>query len=492
MEAFDIFQDIATRTNGNVYIGVVGPVRTGKSTFVKKFMDLLVLPNIEDEAERQRTVDELPQSGAGRTVMTTEPKFVPDEGVAITVGDNLTLRVRLVDSVGFPVPGAVGYTEDDAPRMVRTPWFDYDIPFDEAAEIGTRKIITDHSTLGIVVTTDGSFGELGRDAYVEAERQTVEEIQNLGKPFLVLLNSARPDAPETQALAEQLSAEYGATVLPANIQHLTRAGLHRILEQALFEFPVKEVDVHLPQWVEELPSDHWLRRSLDHAVATALQSIRRVRDVKPALESLKASEHVADAGVERADLGTGVVDAFLDTRDEVYVQVLNEIAGFDTTRADVMIRMMRQMAEAKQEYERLRDALADVRERGYGVVVPSLQDMTFEEPEMVRKGNQFGVRLKASAPSLHILRADVSAEYTPILGTERQSADLVRYLTEKFEDDPRKIWESEIFGKSLHELLRETITGKLDRMPENTQKKLQETIARIVNEGSGGLICIIL
>lgn len=492
MEEFDVVQDIAARTGGNVYIGVVGPVRTGKSTFVKKFMDLLVLPNIADPAERERTVDELPQSGAGRTVMTTEPKFVPDDGVAITVGENLHLRVRLVDSVGFPVPGALGYEEDEGPRMVTTPWFEYDVPFEEAAEVGTRKIITDHSTIGLVVTTDGSFGELPRDAYVAAERRTIDEIRHLGKPFLVLLNSARPEAPETAALAESMQAEYGVTVLAVNVQYLTRRGLDRILEEVLKEFPVREVQVELPEWVEALPEDHWLVRELRALVGETLAAIRRMRDVDPALAHLREREVVGEARLLSADMGTGSLVAALGVPDMVYERVLSEIAGFDVTRRDQMIRGLAQMAGAKREYDRVRSAFVEARERGYGIVVPDAGDMAFAEPELLRRGHQFGVRLRAEAPSFHILRATVTAEYAPILGSERQSADLVRYLTEKFQDDPRKIWSSEIFGKSLHELLRETIAAKLERMPENVRKKLQETVERIVDEGTGGLICILL
>ncbi|MBT9258566.1 MAG: stage IV sporulation protein A [Clostridiales bacterium] len=420
MEAYDIFRDMAERTGGNIYIGVVGPVRTGKSTFVKKFMDLLILPHIQDEAERQRTIDELPQSGAGRTVMTTEPKFVPDNGVAIAL-NGLNLRVRLVDSVGFPVMGAVGYQEGDQPRMVTTPWFDHDIPFEEAAEVGTQKIIADHSTVGVVVTADGSFGELPREAYQPAEERAIQELKKLGKPFLVLLNSQKADAEETQSMAARLAHEYGVTVLPVNLPHITRSGLQRILEELLYEFPIKELEVRVPLWVEVLEISHWLRQSLQEAVGSAFQGLEKVRDIYRAMGELRQHEYVQDVRLESADMGTGVLQVVVEVPEEVYQEVLRELAGFDVTRPELLLKALKEYREAKGFYDRFQTALREVEETGYGVVPPLLSDMEFEEPQLLRKGHQFGVRLAAKAPAYHILKTEVTADYSPILGTESQS-----------------------------------------------------------------------
>jgi stage IV sporulation protein A len=492
MEGYDIFADIAQRTGGEIYVGVVGPVRTGKSTLIKRFMELLVLPNITDPYDRERTMDELPQSGAGRTVMTTEPKFIPDEGVAITIGGNLNLRVRFVDCVGFPVPGALGYREDSGPRMVVTPWFDYEIPFEEAAEVGTRKVIADHAVLGLVVTADGSFGELARDSFVAAEEKAVAALQEIGKPFVVVLNSARPDAPDTDQLVAAMREKYGVPVVPANCAQLDEAGIERIMEEVLYEFPVREVNIQQPGWVLELPADHWLRRRFEQAAAETLEGVRRLRDVQPALHRLAGYDVVERVDLLRMDMGSGVADIALSAREEVFQQVLQEITGVDVSEKANMVRLLRELVAAKQDYDRVADALREVRQVGYAMVAPDLADMTFEDPELVRRGSQFGVRLRARAPSLHLFRADVEAEYTPILGTERQSEDLVRYLMEKFEDDPQKIWDSQIFGRTLNDVLREGIRQKLQHVPESAQQKLAETLQRIINEGSGGLICILL
>ncbi len=492
MEGYDIFADIAQRTGGEIYVGVVGPVRSGKSTLIKRFMELLVLPNIPDAYDRERAVDELPQSGAGRTVMTTEPKFIPDEGVGITIGDGLSLRVRFVDCVGFPVPGALGYTEEAGPRMVRTPWFDYEIPFEEAAEVGTRKVITDHAVLGLVVTTDGSFGDLARDSFVESEQRAVAELRELGKPFAVVLNTARPDSPDTETLVERLRGEYGVPVVPVNCSQLDEAGIEGIMEEVLYEFPVREVNIQQPAWVLELPADHWLRRRFDEAAAETLEGVRRLRDVQPALHRLAGFDVVERVDLLAMDMGSGVAEIALGAREDIFQQILEEVTGVDVAEKADLLRLLRELVVAKSEYDRVGDALREVHQVGYAMVAPDLADMSFEDPELVRRGNQFGVRLKAKAPSLHIIRADIEAEYTPILGTERQSEDLVHYLMEKFEDDPQKIWESQIFGRSLHDVLRQGIRQKLGNMPESAQQKLQETLQRIVNEGSGGLICIIL
>lgn len=492
MEGFDIYKDIAERTGGDIYIGVVGPVRSGKSTLVKKFLELLVIPNITNPYDRQRAIDEMPQSGAGRTVMTTEPKFIPAEGVEIQLSDGVRCRVRLVDSVGFPVEGALGYTEEYGPRMVTTPWFAYDIPFEEAAEVGTRKVIADHSTIGLVVTADGSFGEIPRDNYVAAEKKAIDEIRGLGKPFLVILNTARPHDPATRALATQMEQEYGVTVIPTNLVRLDLEGVTAILEQILYEFPVTEADISMPGWISELSNDHRLRRQFEEAISNARESMKKVRDVQPAVKLLAGLDITERAVISHLDLGTGRVKVDVEAREDLFYEALKDITGVDVHDKRALIRLMRELVYAKGEYERMGAAWQAAQETGYGIVFPRLADMDFQEPEMVKKGNQFGVRLRAKAPSFHIIKTEVEAEYTPILGTDRQAEDLVNYLLEKFEDDPRKIWESNIFGKSLNELLRDGVRGKLDRMPESAQKKFQETLQRVVNEGGGGIICIII
>ncbi|MCL6580534.1 MAG: stage IV sporulation protein A [Firmicutes bacterium] len=492
MERFDIFRDIAERTGGDIYIGVVGPVRTGKSTFIRKFMELLVLPNISDHNERQRTIDELPQGGVGRTIMTTEPKFVPDEGVRITIRENISLRARMVDCVGYTVPGALGYEDEKGQRLVNTPWFEEEIPFQEAAEIGTRKVIAEHSTIGVVVTTDGSFTEIPREDFVAAEERVVRELQDIGKPFVVLLNSCHPETKDTLGLAERLEARYDVPVIPVDVTAMDEDDVQTIMEQVLYEFPVREVVVNLPRWVEELEPNHWLRRRFKESVADTVRDIRRLRDVEGAVTSLGGQDFVDRAVLQAMDMGTGVATVEMQAKEELFWKVLEEMTGMAIEGRHDLIRRMRELVQAKADYDYVREALEDVRTVGYGMVAPRVSDMTFEDPELIRQGGRYGVRLRASAPSLHFIRADVETEVTPIVGTERQCEELVKYLLEKFEDDPRKIWESDIFGKSLQDLVREGIENKLFRMPENAQAKIQETLTRIINEGSGGLICILI
>jgi len=492
VEKFDIFKDIAERTGGDIYIGVVGPVRTGKSTFIRKFMEMLVLPNIADPNERDRTVDELPQGGMGRTIMTTEPKFIPDEGVRISIKEGLALRVRIVDCVGYTVPGATGYEDEHGPRMVNTPWFEDGIPFQEAAEIGTRKVIAEHSTIGIVVTTDGSFTDIQREDYVDAEERVVRELKEIGKPFVVVLNSCHADTKDTLGLAERLEAKYDVPVVPVDVSALDENHVYGIMEQVLYEFPVREVVVNLPRWVEELDAGHWLRTEFEDGVAETVRDIRRLRDVEGAVTALGTYEFVEKAVLENMDMGTGVASVQLQAGEELYWKVIEEITGSAIAGKHDLMRQVKDLVHAREEYRIVREALEDVRTVGYGMVAPRLAETTFEDPELIRQGGRYGVRLRASAPSLHFIRADVETEVTPIIGTERQCEELVKYLLEKFEDDPKKIWESDIFGKSLQELVTEGIESKLFRMPENAQVKIQETLTRIINEGSGGLICILI
>jgi stage IV sporulation protein A len=491
VEQHDIFRDIAERTGGDIYLGVVGPVRTGKSTFIKRFMELLVLPNIRNPIERDRAKDELPQSGAGRTIMTTEPKFVPNEAVEITVREGLPMRVRVVDCVGYTVEGALGYESEEGPRMVRTPWFEEEIPFQEAAEVGTRKVITDHSTIGIVVTTDGSITDIPRENYVKAEERVVWELKELQKPFVVLLNSTSPYQEETIALAQELESQYGVPVLPVDCLNMGESEVLNILEQALYEFPVVEVNVNLPPWVEELDPAHWLRRNLEEAVNREVAKVQRLRDIDLLVENLSRQEKVSRVALQRMDLGTGTATVQVNLEEGLFHRILEETTGFTIRGDHDLLRLMGELATIKREYDKVAEGLAEVRSTGYGIVTPNVEEMELSEPELIRQGGRFGVRLKATAPSYHFIRADITTEITPLIGTERQCEELVRYILEEFQDDPQKIWETNIFGKSLSQLVRDGIQSKLYRMPENARIKLQETLERIINEG-GGLICIII
>lgn len=492
MENFDVFQDIANRTNGNIYISAVGPVRTGKSTFIKRFMDLLVLPRINDEYDKERTNDALPQSGAGKTIMTTEPKFVPDEAIEIEIREGINAKIRLVDCVGYTVEGALGYSEAEGPRMVRTPWSEDPMPFEEAAELGTRKVITDHSTIGLVITTDGSITDIPRENYLAAEERVVNELKELNKPFIVLLNSRNPDSVETLELARQLEDNYDVPVIPVNVAKMNEQAIMQILEEVLFEFPVTEVNISLPKWVEELESEHWLRAQFEDAVHSTVSEVRRLRDIDGTIENLAAYEFVKDVVLETMDMGTGVAHIAMSADDGLFYRIFREVSGMDVEGLHDILKITKTFAEAKREYDKLESALRDVNEKGYGMVTPILSEMKLEEPELIKKGGSFGVKLKASAPTLHIIRSDVTTEITPLMGSERQCEDLVRYMLEKFEENPQLIWQYDIFGKSLHDLVRENIQGKLQKIPDNVQVKLQETIRRIVNEGSGGIICIII
>ncbi|MDI9480997.1 MAG: stage IV sporulation protein A [Syntrophomonadaceae bacterium] len=492
MEGNNILQDIAERTGGDIYLGVVGPVRTGKSTFIKRFMELMILPNIKDSYDRERAIDELPQSGAGKTITTTEPKFVPNEAVEITTANGLSFKARLVDCVGYTVEGALGYEEDDEPRMVKTPWFDYEVPFEEAAEIGTRKVIVDHSTIGIVVTTDGSISDISREHYELPEDRVIAELKELNKPFIILLNSIHPYDRETLSLAEELSDRYGVSVIPLDAAQMTVEQVYGVLEEVLYEFPVQEVNIKLPRWVDELDEDFWLREGLENAIREILNEVRKVRDIDKAIERLSEVENISYVSLEEMNLGTGTVAIDVTVPEELFYRSLSDVSGFSVQGTHDIMRLMKDFSVAKREFDKVSSALEEVKESGYGVVTPRLEEMFLEEPELIRQGSRFGVKLKAKAPSLHIIRADITTEITPIIGTEKQCEELVRYMLDEFEEDPAKIWDSNIFGKSLHDLVREGIQNKLHRMPENAQVKLQDTLQRIVNEGSGGLICIII
>ncbi|NLJ73941.1 MAG: stage IV sporulation protein A [Firmicutes bacterium] len=493
MEKFNIFSDIAERTGGSIYVGVVGPVRTGKSTFIKRFMDLLVMPNIGDVYLKERTKDELPQSGAGRTITTTEPKFVPDEPVEVGFQDNVKVRVRLVDCVGYTVPSAKGYVDEEGPRMVMTPWFEYSIPFQEAAELGTRRVISEHSTIGLVLTTDGSISDIPREDYVEAEERVIRELQILGKPFVVGLNSIHPESRETTALALDLSEKYGVTVVPIDCLRMTRSDIIDLFHEVLFEFPIREFSVRLPKWIDELSADHWLRQSYEESVYEIVSKISRLRDIENiAVHGLTESEYVNTVTLSDLDLGTGEVLLTLTAANELFYEVLTEMTGLEVKEDHHLMRLMYDLSVAKKEYDKLSSALQHVRETGYGIVIPSLEDITFEQPELIKQGRNFGIKLTASAPSIHMVQASIQTEVTPLVGTEKQGEELIRSLSEEFQEDPNALWERDFLGRSLQDMVREGINSKLHRMPEHAQDKLQETLSKIINEGSGGLICIIL
>lgn len=487
-----IYKDIAERTQGDIYVGVVGPVRTGKSTFIKRFMDTLVLPNIENDAMHDRAVDELPQSSAGRTIMTTEPKFIPENAVEVQLPDNASFSVRMIDCVGYIVPSSLGYVEGDKPRMVRTPWFDHEIPFNQAAEIGTRKVITEHSTIGLVVTTDGSISDIPRDEYEEAEERVISELKELNKPFIVLLNCTYPQSDSAKTLADTLSEKYTVPVLPVNCLELTETDIKEILTQVLFEFPIREIAVDFPSWLVSLPADHWLRSAAYAAVNTAAQEMNLVRDVAILTEELKNCEYITDARVTGMKLGQGTAWISVTMNGDLFYKVLSEKTGLEIDGEQGLISRMCELAEIRRQYDKLKSALDEVEATGYGIVMPTIDELTLDEPEIVKQGGRYGVKLSASAPSIHMLKANIQTEVAPIVGSESQSEELVKYLLKEFEEDPKKIWDSNIFGKSLNELVNEGLRNKLFHMPADARMKLQETLERVINEGCNGLICIIL
>lgn len=492
MEDRNIYEDIALRTEGDIYIGVVGPVRTGKSTFIKRFMETLVIPHIDNVYRKERARDELPQSGSGRTIMTAEPKFVPEEAVEIAMDGGANLSVRLIDCVGYMVPGAAGQFEDDMPRMVTTPWFDHEIPMTEAAEIGTRKVIAEHSTIGIVITTDGTITDIPREDYLEAEDRVISELQELGKPFLVLLNSSSPKSERARAIRNDIAARYDVTCMAVNCLELDQGDVADIIKAVLYEFPLKELDLSLPPWVDALPYDHPIKSGLYAAIRENSAGMRRIRDVEQAVSAIGACEGVSSARINGIQLGTGLAAADLDLPRGLFYETLSNQSGFTIQDDGDLMELLTELAGVKSEYDKVAAALQEVRETGYGIVVPTTDELHLEEPEIVRQGGRYGVRLKASAPSIHMIRADIETEVSPIVGNEKQSEEMINYLLQEFEGDTKAIWQSNIFGKSFHELVSEDLNTKLKRMPEDARSKLQETLQRIINEGSGGLICIIL
>lgn len=496
MESTQLYQDISARTGGDIYIGVVGPVRTGKSTFIKRFMDMLVIPEITDEHSRIRARDELPQSAAGKTIMTTEPKFIPKEAVKISPQQGMEIGVRLIDCVGFMVEGAAGHIEDDAERLVKTPWYDYEIPFTKAAEIGTEKVIWDHSTVGIIVTTDGSFGELPRENYLAAERKTVEELKSLGKPFLVLMNTVRPFSQETTALTAQLEKNYGVRVIPVNCEQLKKEDIERILKNLLLEFPVAQIEFSIPKWAELLPTGHWLKDELLKQASQALNDLIQMKDVDTYCRNyagmVMPDMMVQDVKCTWMDMSNGHVQLELVLEPKRYFQIISEFAGARIDNEYQLIQSLKEMMITKREYDSIRNALEAVRAKGYGVVMPRRSEITLSEPELIRHGNRFGVKMKAYAPSISFIRASIETEIAPIVGDESQANDLMNYIRENSADGNDGVWNTSIFGKSIEQTVVDGMQAKVQQITEDCQQKLQDTMQKIINDSDGGMICIII
>ena len=487
----NIYEDIAKRTNGEIYIGVVGPVRSGKSTFVKKFMDSLVIPNIDSPYDRERAKDETPQSGSGKTIMTTEPKFIPDEAVNINLG-NANMKVRLIDCVGYMVDGAVGGEENDGPRMVMTPWDKKPMEFEKAAEFGTKKVICDHSTVGIVLTTDGTIGELSREAYQKAEKRIIEELKSIGKPFVIVLNSSTPLDENAQKLAISLEEEYNAPVALINALELTNEDFEGIFELILGQFSINEIKFILPKYISSLEKSHWLKASLLDSIKKAINDIEKIDDGKGIAAALSENENIYNVPELKSNLGTGEIEINIELLPELYYKIMSELSGIDIKDDEDLFFNIKELAEVKKEYDKFADAIYEVNQSGYGIVLPSVDDMSLEEPEIVKQGGSYGVKLKASAPSIHLIRASINSEINPIVGSAERSEEIVKGMLEDFEEDPKKLWESKLFGKSLYELVNDSLHAKLEHISPESRNKLSNTLSRVINEGSNGLICILL
>ncbi len=490
MNTFQLYKDIRARTNGEIYIGVVGPVRTGKSTFIKRFMDVLVLPHMEDEHSKARTRDELPQSASGRTIMTTEPKFVPKEAAEIKLSEDVSVKVRLIDCVGYMVNGASGHVEGNEERQVKTPWFDYEIPFTKAAGIGTRKVIHDHATIGIVVTTDGSIGDIERENYKEAEGKTIRELQSIGKPFIVLVNSKKPYSEETQRVVEETEQEYGVKALPVNCEQLKEEDIYKIIEAVLFEFPVSEIQFFVPKWVEMLPRDHKIKQDLLEHIRGILNQFQEIRDAAAGVEPPE-SPYIEECKVDHIEMDTGCVKVRVAVADRFYYEMLSDLTGTHIAGQYELVSTMKRLSELKAEYEGVRDAFASVRMKGYGVVSPAKEEITLNEPEIIKQGNKYGVKIHSQAPSIHLIRANIETEIAPIVGSEQQAKDLIEYIKDT-EQSEEGIWGTNIFGKSIEELVMDGMRSKMAMINDESQTKLQDTMQKIVNDSNGGLVCIII
>lgn len=492
MEKFDIYDDIAKRTNGDIYIGVVGPVRTGKSTFISKFMDVFVLPNISNKLQKQIATDEMPQSAGGKGIMTTQPKFIPANAVKVQFKSKATANVRLVDCVGYLVDGATGHVEDDKPRLVKTPWSDEEIPFEKAAEIGTKKVIDDYSTIGILVTTDGSFGEIPRQNYEKSEERIVNKLKSLNKPFVIVLNSSNPTSDEATKLASSLEEKYGVFVIVENVSTLDKNGINAIMEKVLLEFPMSSFDVKLPKWMQALPVSNSIISNLIDRVKDKSQNMNKMRDFAQMFDIFDEESDFNGIEVDQLKLGNGVPEYKINPKEGIFYRVLSDECGESVESDYDLINYIKTFAKSKRRFEKIKTALDEAEQNGYGVVVPTIEEMDLQEPVLVKQGGKYGVKLKASAPSLHIVKVDVSTEVSPIVGTEKQGEDLINYIMKNFEDNPADIWQTNMFGKSISDLVNEGLNGKINAMPKEAQNKMRRTLTRIVNENKGGVICILL
>ncbi len=491
MKTESIYNDIATRTDGCIYVGVVGPVRTGKSTFIKKFMETSVIPNIENDYVKNRAIDELPQSAGGNTIMTTEPKFIPEEAVKITM-DNTSMNVRMIDCVGYIVPSSIGYIEDNNPRMVMTPWFPNEIPFNMAAEIGTKKVITEHSTIGLVITTDGSFTDIDRDEYEEAEERVISELKEINKPFIVVLNTLSPNSEETKVLVSKMENKYSVPCISVNCTEISSEDITKIISKVLSRFPVNEIDIKCPSWVLELEDEHWLKKDILHCITNYASKIKYAEDIDKNAPLLGESKFIENASVNEIEMGTGTAKSSIIINHSLFYKILGEKTGLSIKNEAELMSYISEMAQVKKQYDKIKDAIDEVNATGYGIVMPSIEELKLEKPKIISQGGKFGVQLNASAPSIHLLKANITTQVSPIVGSEQQSEDLVNYLLKEFEESPDKIWDSNIFGKSLNDLVNEGLHNKLYKMPQEARLRISETIERIINEGANGLICIIL
>ena len=488
----NIYEDIAKRTQGDIYIGVVGPVRTGKSTFIRKFMETLVLPNIDNEFKKERTKDEIPQSGSGKTIMTVEPKFVPADGVEIKIKDTVSLKVRMVDCVGYIVDGALGHEEEGKQRLVSTPWSQEALTFEKAAEIGTKKVIRDHSTIGVVVITDGSVTGIERRNYVNAEERVINELKAIKKPFTVVLNTLTPNSEETMLLRQELEEKYEVPIVPVNVSQMENDEIEEVMEAILYDFPLTEIRINLPQWVEGLERNHWIKNNIISTLKQSIAEIGKIRDINSIVTGFSELEFLEDTEVDNVELGEGVITIDLGTKQDLFYSVLEEKSGFKIDGDYQLLNLITKLSRVKTEYDKIESALIDAKTKGYGVVAPSLDELSLEEPEIIKQGKQYGVKLKANAPSLHIIKADISTEVSPIVGNQNQGEDMAKYLLDEFEQNPSEIWESNMFGKSLHDLVKEQLQSKLYTMPEEIRVKIQKTLQKIINEGSMNIITILL